>query len=123
MYYFNPLTDQTVEFAPATSVIGYPGDWHQAGQWVFNNGTGAGQWFVIDAWGREVNAAVRSGMISIVRPSPFSARLIAAHDSQPDDYDSQPQTTLAPDGKLVMWTSNQGGKGRTDVFVARLPVK
>jgi hypothetical protein len=79
---------------------------------------------VIDAWGREAqNAAVRSGMISIVRPSPFSARLIAAHDSQVSDYDSQPQPTLAPDGKLVMWTSNQGGKSRTDVFVAKMPVR
>lgn len=90
----------------------------------FDNGSGANQWFVIDAYGTDdAGADLRSGMIGIVRMSPFSAHLIAAHDSQPADYDSQPQTTLAPDGRLVMWTSNMGGRSRTDVFIARLPVK
>jgi hypothetical protein len=123
-YFYDVASDRTVEFAAANNVVGYPGDWHMAGQWVFDNGTGAGQWFVIDAWGSDASAAaIRTGMIGIVRMTPFSARLVAAHDSQPSSYESQPQTTISPDGKLVMWTSNMGGRSRTDVFLARMPVK
>jgi hypothetical protein len=123
VYYYDVVTNTTVEYANAPQVIGYPGDWHMAGQWVFNNGTGPGQWFVVDPWGSDfASASIRVGMIGIVRMSPFSARILAAHDSQPSSYESQPQSTISPDGKLVMWTSNMGGKARTDVFVARMPV-
>jgi uncharacterized protein YjdB len=123
-YYYDVLANQTVEFTNSSNTIGYPGDYHTAGQWVFNNGTGPGQWLVYDAWGSDYSAAaIRVGMIGIVRMSPFSARLIAAHDSQPSSYESQPQTTISPDGKIVMWTSNMGGKTRTDVFLARMPVR
>jgi hypothetical protein len=123
-YYYDVLANRTVEFTASPNTIGYPGDWHMAGQWVFNNGSGPGQWFVVDAWGGDFSsAAIRVGMIGIVRMSPFSARLIAAHDSQPSSYESQPQSTISPDGKLVMWTSNMGGRARTDVFLARMPVR
>jgi hypothetical protein len=30
---------------------------------------------------------------------------------------------MAPDGKLVMWTSNMNGSARFDVFMARVPVR
>ena len=51
--------------------------------------------------------------------------LLAAHDAQGTGYDTggQPHPTLAPDGKLVMWTSNMGGSGRFDTFMARVPVR
>ena len=35
----------------------------------------------------------------------------------------QPHPTLAPDGKLLMWTSNMGGSGRYDTFIARVPTR
>jgi hypothetical protein len=123
-YYYDLLADRTVEFTAASNTIGYPGDYHMAGQWVFNNGSGPAQWFVMDSWGSDYSsAAIRTGMIGIVRMNPFSARLIAAHDSQPSSYESQPQSTISPDGKIVMWTSNMNGKARTDVFLARMPVR
>jgi hypothetical protein len=122
-FYYDVRADTTVEYVSADRVVGLPGDWHMAGQWVFGNGTGPAQWFVIDAWGRpDPLADIQSGLIGIVRPSPFSARLVAVHDSYPTTYESQPQTTLSPDGKLVVWSSNMGGQTRTDVFLAKLPV-
>jgi hypothetical protein len=65
-------------------------------------------------------------MIGMVRMSPFSSRLLVAHDSEVSggsdfDYSSQPQPTLAPDGKLVMWTSNMNGSPRFDTFIAKVP--
>jgi hypothetical protein len=123
-FYYDVRADTTVEYADASQVIGLPGDWHMAGQWVFGNGTGPAQWFIIDSYGTpDPTAAIQSGLIGIVRPSPFSARLVAVHDSRGITYEGQPQSTFAPDGKLVMWTSDMGGQPRTDVFVAKLPVR
>ena len=52
-------------------------------------------------------------------------RILAAHDATGTGYDTggQPHPTLAPDGKLVMWTSNMNGSARSDVFVARVPTR
>jgi hypothetical protein len=128
-YYYDVRTDQTVEYTSADNTIGFPGDWHMAGQWVMpgsGNGAGPSQWFTMDAWGApDPQADIQSGFIGFVRPSPFSARLLVAHDSRVDTYQSQPQTTLAPDGKLAMWSSNMQNAqgGRTDVFVARVPTR
>jgi hypothetical protein len=124
----NVLTGQTVTFARANAVVGFPGEYHQAGQWVFNNGDGgAAQWFVIDPSGSDwAAAAIRSGMIGIVKTDGSPARLVAVHNSTggQGDYQSQPHTTIAPDGKLVMWTSDSRATGqRKDLYLARLPVR
>ncbi|MGH7519912.1 MAG: invasin domain 3-containing protein, partial [Gemmatimonadales bacterium] len=125
LYYYDVVLDQTVEFAALEAVIGMADEWHTAGQWVFGNGAGPGQWFVIDAHDSDGTATatgmVREGMIAMVRPNPFSAHLIAAHDSWLPNYAGQPQPTISPDGKLVMWTSNMNGSGRMDTFLARTP--
>ena len=38
-------------------------------------------------------------------------------------YGGMPFPTLAPDGKLLMFISNQNNSGRHDTFVARIPVR
>src|SRR5207249_7975014 len=134
-YYYDVAADKVVEFATSDQIGGFSGDHHLAGQWVFGNGTGVGQWYISDfchypaspycsSTGTEPNVAVKPGMISIVRLSPLDVRLIAAHDSVVSNYDQFPKSTLSPDGKFVMWTSDMNdSRGRTDVFIAKLPVK
>ncbi len=122
----NVLTGQTVSFATANAVDGFPGEYHQAGQWVFNNGdAGAAQWFAIDPSGSDYStAAIRSGMIGLVKTDGSPARLLAVHNSSGgNNYQTQPHVTLAPDGKFVMWTSDSNAGGRTDAYIVRLPVK
>ena len=92
-----------------------------AGQWVFNN---PGQYFMVDQWKGSGNYPIYKGMIGLVNTA-NDKRILAAHDAVGTGYDTggQPHPTLAPDGKLVMWTSNMNNSGRFDTFVARVPVR
>lgn len=123
---YNVLTNTARSFATANGVIGFPNEWHQAGQWVFNNGDGnEAQWFAIDPSGSDWSAAaIRSGMIGLVNTDGISPpRLLAVHNSTGGtNYQTQPHVTIAPDGKFVMWTSDSKST-HTDVFVVRVPVK
>ena len=110
-----------VQIAVQPSPVDWSGDWHMAGQWVFNN---PNEYFVMDQWMRDGNYPIRRGMIGFVSIG-GDVRLIAAHDATGSGYDTggQPHPTLSPDGKLLMWTSNMNGSARFDVFVARIPTR
>ena len=96
------------------------GDYHMAGQWVFDNPS---EYFIVDQWARPGKNAIYLGMIGFVSLG-GDVRLLAAHDATGRQYaGGQPHPTLAPDGKLVMWTSNMQGSGRYDTFVAKVPVR
>jgi hypothetical protein len=112
------LGNVSIAFSP--SPTDWSGDFHMAAQWVFNN---PNQYFVVDQWKDTHNYAIYKGMIGFVSLA-GDVRLLAAHDATGTSYDTggQPHPTMAPDGKLVMWTSNMNGSGRFDVFVARAPV-
>jgi hypothetical protein len=111
-------TGQTVVESTG-SPTDWSGDWHMAGQWVFDN---PDQYFVVDQWQGTRNYPIRKGMIGFM--SGNDTRLLAAHDAQGNSYTGgQPHPTLAPDGKLVMWTTNMNNSGRYDAFMARVPVR
>ena len=97
------------------------GDYHLAGQWVFNN---PNEYFIVDQWARGGPNAIYRGMIGFASTA-NDVRLLAAHDAVGTDYETggQPHPTLAPDGKLVMWTSNMNGSSRFDTFIARVPAR
>jgi uncharacterized protein YjdB len=99
------------------------GNYHFAGQWVFNN---PNQWFTVDqfALADTPHSPIYLGMIGFVNVA-GDVRILAAYDGIGTGYDTggDPHPTLAPDGKLVMWTSNMNGSGRSDVFVARVPTR
>ena len=96
------------------------GDYHMAGQWVFDNPS---EYFIVDQWARSGNNAIYLGMIGFVSLA-GDVRVLAAHDATGRQYvGGQPHPTLAPDGKLVMWTSNMQGSGRHDTFIAKVPVR
>ena len=97
------------------------GDYHLAGQWVFNN---PAEYFVADQWAANGSNAIYRGMIGFVSMA-GDVRLLAATDATGTGYGTggQPHPTLAPDGKFVMWTSNMNGSARYDTFIARVPVK
>jgi len=108
-----------VEVTP--SPTDWSGDWHMAGQWVFNNPS---QYFLLDQWQGTGNYPIYRGMIGMVSIG-GDVRILAAHNATGTGYDTggQPHPTFAPDGKLVMWTSNMNGSARSDVFVARVPAR
>jgi hypothetical protein len=119
------VTNVTTSFTDVDNVTGFPGQEHRSGMWVFNNGDGnTSQWWTTDPSGSDdSNGAIRTGMIGLVNINGTSARLLAVHNSTGGNvYNAQPHTTLAPDGKFVMWTSDNHGS-RTDVYVVRVPVK
>jgi hypothetical protein len=97
------------------------GDWHMAGQWLFNN---PNEYFVVDQWKRAGSFAIYQGMIGFVDLA-GDVRLLAAHDAIGGNYETggQPHPTLAPDGKFVMWTSNMNGSSRYDTFIVRVPAR
>ena len=114
-------TQGALRVAITPSPTDWSGDWHMAGQWVFNN---PNEYFVVDQWKRGGAYAIYQGMIGMVSLA-GDVRLLAAHDAIGGDYGTggQPHPTLAPDGKFVMWTSNMNGSGRYDTFIARVPVR
>jgi hypothetical protein len=97
------------------------GDYHLAGQWVFNN---PNEYFVVDQWKRGGDYAIYQGMIGFASTG-NDVRLIAAHDAIGTDYEKggQPHSTISSDGRLVMWTSNMNGSARFDTFIARIPIR
>jgi hypothetical protein len=97
------------------------GNFHFAGQWVFNN---PNNWFTMDQWQRNGARKIYLGMMGFVNLA-GDVRILAAHDAIGGAYGTggQPHPTLSPDGRLVMWTSNMNGSGRFDVFVARVPTR
>jgi len=122
---YDVVANVTTSFTDVDNVTGFPGQEHRSGQWVFNNGDGnTSQWWTTDPSGSDdSNGAIRTGMIGLVNINGTSARLLAVHNSTGGNvYDAQPHTTIAPDGKFVMWTSDNHGT-RTDVYVVRVPVK
>jgi uncharacterized protein YjdB len=122
---YNVLTNSTFSFATANAVDGFPGEYHQAGQWVFNNGNaGTSQWFAIDPSGSDYSqAAIRSGMIGVVNIDGSGARIVAVHNSTGGgNYQTQPHVTFAPDGKFIMWTSDSKSS-RIDCYLVKMPVR
>jgi uncharacterized protein YjdB len=97
------------------------GDYHLAGQWVFNN---PNEYFTTDQWASGGSNAIYRGMIGFVSMA-GDVRLLAAHDATGTSYESggQPHPTLAQDGKFVMWVSNMNGSNRYDTFIAKVPVR
>jgi uncharacterized protein YjdB len=110
-----------VQIEVQPSPTDWSGDWHMAGQWVFNNPS---EYFIMDQFARNGNYPIRQGMIGFVSIGD-DVRILVATDATGTGYDTggQVHPTLAPDGKLVMWTSNMNGSGRFDVFVARVPTR
>jgi hypothetical protein len=126
-YSYDVAAKVTRSYTGVYNVAGFPGEEHRAGQWVFNNGNGnTDQWWAIDPSGSDnSNAAIRSGMIGLSNINGTSPpRILAVHNSTGGqaNYERQPHVTFAPDGKLVMWTSDSHGT-RTDVYVVRMPVR
>jgi hypothetical protein len=113
-----------VRRAVSPSPTDWSGDYHLAGQWIFNN---PNEWFIVDQWASDGtgNYPIRLGMIGFASAQTGDVRLLAKHDGVGDNprygTGGQPHPTLSPDGKLVMWTSNMNGLARYDVFVARVP--
>jgi hypothetical protein len=110
-----------VQIEVQPSPTDWSGDWHMAGQWVWNNPS---QYFIMDQFASNGNYPIRQGMIGFVSIG-GDVRILVAHDGTGTGYDTggQVHPTLAPDGKLVMWTSNMRGSSRFDVFVARVPTR
>lgn len=124
---YNPVTNKTLSYTTPSNGAGFPGEEHRAGMWVFNNGNGGtSQWWIIDPSGSSDNSAkIHASMIGMLNIDGVNAtRIVAVHNSTggQGSYETQPHSTLAPDGKWVMWTSDNKG-GRTDVYIVRLPVK
>jgi hypothetical protein len=106
---------------PGISPTNWAGDFHTAGQWVFDNPS---EYFMLDQWQSGGNWPIALGMIGLQSVG-GDVRLLVAHDGTGGGYQSggQPHMTFAPDGKLVMWTSNMRGSGRFDVFLAKMPTR
>lgn len=75
--------------------------------------------------GDKVNVACANPVhnaLALMKLDGSDVRLVAHHYAQSGSYYSQPRACLAPNGRLVMWTSDQNDNdGRSDVFVAFLP--
>jgi hypothetical protein len=126
-YAYDVLANRTYSYTTPSNVAGFPGEEHRSGIWVFNNGNGnTSQWWTIDPSGSSDNSAkIHAGMIGLVNIDGVSpTRIVAVHNSSGGqaNYAAQPHTTIAPDGKWVMWTSDNKGS-RTDAYIVRLPVK
>jgi uncharacterized protein YjdB len=126
-YSYDVLANVTSSYIAPSQAAGFPGEEHRSGVWVFNNGNGnTSQWWTIDpSGGTDSNAKIRSGMIGMVNIDGSPTRIVAVHNSTGGQasYQTQPHTTLAPDGKWVMWSSDNKSGGRTDVFLVRMPTK
>lgn len=125
-FYYRPDLDETTLFIPDPEGFhAQHNDWYNSGHWVLEpyGPTFTDQWFVADMFLNDYpGAKIRRGMSAMVQLT-GEVRLLAVEASTADDYSSYPQPTLAPDGRLVMWTTNMNGSGRTDVFIARMPLR
>ena len=124
-YYYQPDLNQTTWFITSDANFhSASNDWYNVGHWCVDQPSDQvpEQWFVADRFlGDDSGAKIRRGMIAFVRLN-GEVRLLAAHGSAATSYNSYPQTHLAIDGRLVMWTSDMNGSGQYQVFVARVPV-
>jgi hypothetical protein len=109
---------------------GYTGDLHTSGGWLQATAD-AQQYYVLSSWKSTWDSygfPIRDG-IGFVRLDGGDTRLLAHHYSTlpnsggADAYWSQPHAHVAPDGTLVMFTSNMANGPRVDVFLAEVPVR
>ena len=84
------LGNVTVPVTP--SPTDWHGDFHLAGQWVFNNPS---EYFILDQWQRLGDYPIYNGMIGFVSIG-GDLRLLAAHDATGGDYDTVPATPTSP---------------------------
>lgn len=115
-YYYDPVTDTIVFFKSRDAL--HDGSGHRAGQWVIGNGSGTDQWYLVSGWSGAGD--VREG-IAFVKLDGSAARLLCHHYSSGASYGSEPHATMSPDGKLVMWQSDNDGGENTHCFVAKVP--
>ena len=111
---------------------------HHSGQWVQSDAEIASdlkqQWVLRESYNWGFNSVPGAGVaegIAFLKMDGTQYRIFAHHYSvQPPAtaaasfvYFSQPRTTIAIDGKLVMFESNMNGTTRHDVFLAEVPVR
>ena len=106
------------------------GDWYHCGFWV-HDVPGSGDFFEQWVLGTkfmlqvgeddDVAGKLRRGMTALLQGT-GDVRLVAAHGGVGTDYEAYPKGIIAPDGRVVMWTSNFNGSSEWQVFATALPV-
>lgn len=101
----------------------WSGDYHLAGQWVQDN---PDEYFALDQWLRDgAGFRLRRGFIGLASARTGDVRLLVHSDVAGGSYGQggQGHPSFAPDGRLLLWTSNMNNSGRFDTFLARLPTR
>jgi hypothetical protein len=124
-YYYKRADDEAVRFIQGDDGFhGGNADWYNCG---YGNAFGFGtnfldQWFFADRFiSDDAAEKVRKGVIAVVKLD-GDVRFFAAHDSITSEYDDYPQTCCSPDGKLVMWTTDENNTSLSQVYVGKMPV-
>jgi len=118
-HYWDMQTDQDVDLGTHGGLIG--GSSHMAGNWVV--GQPSPPWALVSTFtpnGALVNAI---GFFRLDGSNP-DPRLLAHTDTYPvndQDFYAQPHAASSPDGRIVVWSSNQHQSPRIDVFMAIVP--
>lgn len=83
----------------------------------------ADQWFITSREFQDnAGCKLRRFALAFVKADGSQLRLIGHHDSSGPGYFQWSKPSLSPDGKLITFTSDMNGSGRTDVFVVKMPV-
>lgn len=99
-------------------------DWYNCGYGnMFGFGTNfLDQWFFADRFISDgASQKIRKGVIGVVKLT-NDVRFFAAHDSITSGYEDYPQTCCSPDGKLVMWCSDENNTALQQMYVGKMPV-
>ncbi len=123
-----PLYTTDITTATATQTFTWPvyaPDYHLAGQWLQDD-VGPAQWVlrsseapfpgVTDPCNRAICIFRANGVDGI-------RQLAYTYSSDTASYWHTAKATWSPDGKMVMFSSDRGGSGRGDVFLAEVPLR
>lgn len=124
-YYYKRGTAEHVRFIQGDDGFhGGNADWYNCG---YGNMFGFGtqfldQWFFADRFINDSSSEkIRKGVIAVVKLS-GEVRFLCAHDSITSGYEDFPQTCCSPDGKLVMWASDENNTTLRQIYIAKMPV-
>jgi hypothetical protein len=95
---------------------------HHSGNWVYQEGQDDRQWFLISTYGSTEGAFLKRA-IGFMRLDGSDIRFLAHTYNENGDYWMIPRAMVAPNGKLVMFSSEFRRAGGGDVYVVEVPLR
>lgn len=115
----NTITKRNLATPHSISYIFQPTNWNAIGHISSLNSDNT--WILVSSYSAVANESFNNEIFLVKTDGSGAVRRFLHHYSVFSDYSSTPRANISGDGKFVAFSSNWGGMGRSDLFIAKIP--